>query len=293
MFKVRPIRTCAKFEPVKEPEAQIPSVELMTELVEVELQELGFYVMVSVQYASLGIADGNVYPRQNFPDTLFVICNNGMVGGYHTVFFKSGITAESVRGHIGIPIRPRLYLARNGGSLEIANDLHLYMPDSPGRAVLLDRRRSGMAAFRHDKDGGLALTATSSLQRTVLLVFRSFGGKEALVHFHISMKGVKAVALAHHVTQLVYHFPYRLVTLAAELALFLLCRYGTLGCRQQEHGRKPITHRQMTALHDRARAELHLMPAIHARPGLVARIPAQAQTAALASKRPKLTYCPY
>ena len=202
MFKVRPIRTCAKFEPVKEPEAQIPSVELITELVEVELQELGFYVMVSVQYASLGIADGNVYPRQNFPDTLFVICNNGMVGGYHTVFFKSGITAEPVRGHIGIPIRPRLYLARNGGSLEIANDLHLYMPDSPGRAVVLDRRRSGLAAFR-----------------------------------------------------------------------------------QQEHGRKLATHRQMTALHDRARAELHLMPAIHARPGLVARIPAQAQTAALATEQ--------
>ncbi len=42
MFKVRPIRTCAKFEPVKESEAQIPSVELITELVKVELQELCF-----------------------------------------------------------------------------------------------------------------------------------------------------------------------------------------------------------------------------------------------------------
>ena len=53
MFKVRPIRTCAKFEPVKESEAQIPSVELITELVKVELQELCFYVMVRVQYAPL------------------------------------------------------------------------------------------------------------------------------------------------------------------------------------------------------------------------------------------------
>ena len=75
MFKVRPIRTCAKFEPVKESEAQIPSVELITELVKVELQELCFYVMVRVQYAPFGIADGNVHPRQNFPDTLFVIRN--------------------------------------------------------------------------------------------------------------------------------------------------------------------------------------------------------------------------
>ena len=285
MFKVCPIRTCTKFEAVKEPEAQIPSVELITELVEVELQELGFYVMVSVQYASLGIADGNVYPRQNFPDTLFVVRNNGMVGCCRPVLFNSGIAAEPVRGHIGISICPGLYFARDGGSLKIDDDLHLYMPDSLGRTVFLDRRRSGQAAFRHDKNGGLALTATSSFQRTVLLIFRSFGGKEALVHFHIPMKCVKAVAPAHHVTQFVYHFPYGLVTLAAELALYLLCRYGTLGRRQQEHGRKPITHRKMAALHDRARTELHLMFAIHARPRLVARIPAQAQTAALAAEQ--------
>lgn len=108
MFKVRPIRTCAKFEPVKESEAQIPSVELITELVKVELQELCFYVMVRVQYAPFGIADGNVHPRQNFPDTLFVIRNYGMVGGCHSVLFKSGITAEPVRGQIGVSVRPRL-----------------------------------------------------------------------------------------------------------------------------------------------------------------------------------------
>lgn len=285
MFKVRPIRTCAKFEPVKESEAQIPSVELITELVKVELQELCFYVMVRVQYAPFGIADGNVHPRQNFPDTLFVIRNYGMVGGCHSVLFKSGITAEPVRGHIGVSVRPRLYLARDGGSLKIADDQHLYMPDSFGRTVLSGRRRSGPAAFGHDKDGSLALASTPSLQRTVLLVFRSFGGKEALVHFHIPMKGVKAVAPAHHIAQLMHHFPYGLVTLAAELALYLLCRYGTPGSRQQEHGRKPITHRKMAALHDRARTKLHLMFAIHASPGLMARIPAQAQTAALAAEQ--------
>ena len=160
MFKLRPIRTCAKFEPVKEPEAEMPSVELIAELVEVELQELGFYVMVRVQYASFGITDGNVHPRQDFPDTLFVVRNNGVVGYCRPVLFKGGITAEPVRGHIGLPVRPRLYLAHDGGSLEIADDLHLYMSDGLGRTVLLDRRRSGQAAFGHDKDGGLALAST-------------------------------------------------------------------------------------------------------------------------------------
>ena len=94
------------------------------------------------------------------------------------------------------------------GSLKIADDQHLYMPDSFGRTVLSGRRRSGPAAFGHDKDGSLALASTPSLQRTVLLVFRSFGGKEALVHFHIPMKGVKAVAPAHHIAQLMHHCPY-------------------------------------------------------------------------------------
>lgn len=70
MFEVRPIGTRTKFKPVKKPEADIPSVELVAELVEVELEELRFYVMVSVQYAPFGIADGNVHPGQDFPDTL-------------------------------------------------------------------------------------------------------------------------------------------------------------------------------------------------------------------------------
>ncbi len=51
MFEVRPIGTRTKFKPVKKPEAEIPSVELVAELVEVQLEELRFYVMVSVQYS--------------------------------------------------------------------------------------------------------------------------------------------------------------------------------------------------------------------------------------------------
>ena len=197
MLKLRPIRTCAKFEPVKDAETEIPSVELIAELVEVELQELDLYVMVRVQYTSFGIVDGNVHPRQDFSDTLFVVRDKGMVGGCHPVLFKSGITAEPVRGHIGISVRPRLYLAHDGGSLEIADDLHLYMPDGHGRTVLLERRRTGQAAFRQDKNGSLPLASTPTLQRTAFLILRSSGGEEALIHFHIPMKGVKAVALPH------------------------------------------------------------------------------------------------
>ena len=281
MFEVRPIGTRTKFKPVKKPEADIPSVELVAELVEVELEELRFYVMVSVQYAPFGIADGNVHPRQDFPDALFVIRNDSQVRGCHPVLFKGGIAAEPVRGHIGIPVRTLLNLPLDGGSLEIVDDLHLYMPDTLGRTVLLGRRRLWQAAFRHDKDRGLALASPSALQRTIFLFFGRFRGEEALVNLHVPMEGVASVALAHHVAQLMHHLPYGLVTLAANLALYLLGGYGTLCRRQKEHGSKPVTNRQMAALHHRTGTKLHLMFAIHARPGLVARIPAQAQTAAL------------
>ena len=128
--------------------------------------------MVSVQYAPFGIADGNVHPRQDLPDALFVIRNDSLVRGCHPVLSKRGIAAEPVRGHIGIPVL--LNLARNGGSLEIVDDLHLYMPQ---------------AAFRHDKDRGLALASPSALQRAIFLFFGRFRGKEAPVNLHVPMEG--------------------------------------------------------------------------------------------------------
>lgn len=70
MFEVRPIGTRTKFKPVKKPEADIPSVELVAELVEVELEELRFYVMVSVQYAPLALLMAMCTQGRTFP-TLF------------------------------------------------------------------------------------------------------------------------------------------------------------------------------------------------------------------------------
>ena len=259
MFEVRPIGTRTKFKPVKEPESEIPSVEFVAELVEAELEELRFYVMVSVQYAPLGVADDNVYPWQDFPDTPFVVRNDGMMGGCHPVLFKGGIAVEPVRGHIGIPVRTLFNLARNGGSLEIFDDLHLYMPDPLGRTVLLGRRRLWRSAFRHDKDRGLTLASPSALQRAIFLFFGRFRGEEALVNLHLPMEGVASVSLAHHVAQLMHHLPYGLVTLAANLALYLLGGYGTLCRCQEEHGSKPVTDRQMAALHHSARTKLHLV----------------------------------
>ena len=83
MFKVRPIGTGTKFKPVKEPEAETPPVEIVAELVEVELEKLRFYVMVSVQYAPFGVADDNAHTGEDFPDALFVVRNDTLVRGCH------------------------------------------------------------------------------------------------------------------------------------------------------------------------------------------------------------------
>ena len=120
------------------------------------------------------------------------------------VLSKRGIAVEPIRGHIGIFVRPCLYLTRDGGSLEIADDLHLYMPDTLGRTVLLDRKRLGQTTFCHDKDRGLALASSSAFQRTIFLFFRRFRGKEALVNLHVSMERVAFIAFAHHVAQPMY-----------------------------------------------------------------------------------------
>ena len=67
MFKLSSISASTEFQPLKEPKTEIPSVELVAEFVKVELQEFRLYVMVGVKDAPLGVADGDMYPRQNFP----------------------------------------------------------------------------------------------------------------------------------------------------------------------------------------------------------------------------------
>ena len=52
MFEVRLIGTRTKFKPVKEPESEIPSVELVAELVEVELED-GLLIETIIRYAGL------------------------------------------------------------------------------------------------------------------------------------------------------------------------------------------------------------------------------------------------
>jgi len=83
----------------------------------------------------------------------------------------------------------------------------------------------------------------------------------------------------------VSHFPYGLVTLAAQLTLDFLGGYGTLGRCQKEHGGEPVSDGQVASLHHRTGTQGHLMFTVHASPRAMTRIPTQTQTAAAATEK--------
>ncbi len=288
MFEISPIETSTKLKPFKEPEPEIPSVELVTELVEVELQELRLYVMVGVKYAPFSVADGDMHPRQDLAHFLLVIHDDGLMGRYRPVLFKGGVCVGPVRRDISLTVRRLFYLGCLCGRFQIVYDFHLYVPHNFGSAPFLVGRDFGKAALGHDKDGGLALASTSAFQGTVFLFFRRFSGEEAFVYLHVPVKAVACIPLAHHVTELVHHFPYGLVTLAAQLPLDFPGGYGTLGRRQEKHRGEPVTHGQVASLHHRAGTERGLMTAAAAYPRLVRLVPILVCTTATAAAKAML-----
>ena len=285
MFEFRPISASAEFQPFEQSESEVPPIELVAELIKVELQEFRLYVMVCVENAPFGIADGDMHPRQYLAHFLLVLHDYSLVGGCHPILFKGCVCVGTIRGDVCLPVRRLSYSVNLGGSLQIINDFHLYVPHGFGRAPFLPGGDIRETAFGHDKDRGLALAATPAFERTVLLAFRRFGGEKAFVYLHVSMEVVACVTLAHHVTKLVHHLPYGLVTLAPQLALDFLGGYGTFGGRQEEHGGEPVTDGQVAPLHHRAGTQGHFMFAVHAGPRSMAGIPAQAQAAATAAEK--------
>ena len=105
MFEISPIGTSAKLKPFKEPQPEMSSVELVTELVEVELQELRLYVMVGVKYAPFGVADGDMHPRQDLAHFLLVIHDDGLMGRYRPVLFKGSVCVGPIRRNICLTVR--------------------------------------------------------------------------------------------------------------------------------------------------------------------------------------------
>ena len=68
MFETRSVSTCAEFKSFKKVEAEISPVELIAELIEIELQEICFDIVIRVKDTPLCIAYGYVYPWKHLAD---------------------------------------------------------------------------------------------------------------------------------------------------------------------------------------------------------------------------------
>lgn len=74
MLETRPISACAKFKPVEQVKSEISSVELIAELIEIELQEICFDIVIRVKDTPLCIAYGYVYPWKHLADHGLLCC---------------------------------------------------------------------------------------------------------------------------------------------------------------------------------------------------------------------------
>lgn len=66
MFEISLIGTSAKFKPFKESESEIPSVELVTKLVN-KVRGTLLLCHVGIKDGPFGVADGNMHPSKTFP----------------------------------------------------------------------------------------------------------------------------------------------------------------------------------------------------------------------------------
>lgn len=202
--------------------------------------------MMNIQQQPLGIAYGDVYPRQEGLDGLLA-GSEGLVAG--DVFVEFDIGCGIVRGqsHGWLQL-----LFDNIGDclrLQVGDDLHLEMSHRFGGSSFLGFPHGG-CAFDHDKDIGLPLAAVSAFQRPVPLVLWKLDGKEALVQFHLTGEQVAFITLTHDIPKFVAHLPNGLIAFVAQLTAEFLRGKGFLRARQQEHGCYPVTERQLAVFHD-------------------------------------------
>lgn len=107
MFEIWPIGTGAKFEPIEKVEAEISSVELIAELIEVELQEITLDVVIRIKDASLGITYGDMYPWEYFAHKGLVFHYIRVMTANNAMVDEGSVRTRSICG--------RLCLVVNGG----------------------------------------------------------------------------------------------------------------------------------------------------------------------------------
>lgn len=217
VFEVWSIGACVKFEPVKEMEATISSVEFVEELIEVELQEISLNTMIGIKDTPPCVTDGYVYSWKHFADESLVFHNIRIVLGHNLVFYEGGIRMGSIRGRTCAAVHSLSNLVFLYVSFQIGKHFHLDMPYTFSCAVCPHSSPGWRGTLSHDKNRSLLLATVTTLEWVTFLSLRCFRREEALVKFHLVEKPIKPIALAHDITKLVHHIPYWLVTFPAQL----------------------------------------------------------------------------
>jgi hypothetical protein len=260
--------------------SKVSSVEHVAEFVEVILNKFRFSTVICVQKKPLGVADGDMYPWENFSDVLFFDNLKGMTFDH---LFYSDIGFGSIGRDLAVCLDAFPYDFLSRFSLEIRKDNHFDMSDRLVTGMFLRTTSFARSTFRHNKNRRLTLSASATFLLIVLFIFFRFRRKESVIYLNHSGKPVKVVTLTHNVTKFVNHLPDRLVTLMTQLTLDLKSGKAFLcGCQKMD-GIEPVHKRQVGVHHNRSGGQCRFMMTFRAHPGFFALVPVLFVVAATAA----------
>ena len=267
--------------------SEISSIELVTEFIKIELQELPLDSMVHVREYGFRIGYGRVHPRKHLVPFLG-LDDTGfrLVHGLAYFHMRRGSIHDDFGGILFTKVIHGLFY---GVCPKVFYDDHAQMA---GLADFLPLLWSlNRPALHHYKDFGLALAAVAPFKRFIPfpLVLR---GEMSLVQLCHAAELVTGIPLPHDAADFVHHFPNGLVAFVAKLALYLKDGKSLFRTGQQMDGCEPIRQRQLAALEQCTGTQGDDMLAGSTLPTLVIFIPMVANPTAMRAYQPfPLTQC--
>jgi len=209
-------------------------------------------MVIIAQKVSLSIANCNVNPRQLFSslsrrnDALKVLINH---------FIKPTIARKTISFDLCFRVHAILNDLIDCFRRKIRHRLH-FEKLTPG-VLLIFLRVFNIFGLRHNQNGRLRFATTPPF--AFLPGFancRRFNCREvSFIHFCKPEKFMLVIPSAHSHSNLLYHKPYRLITLKAKLPLYFLRRYTFLGRGHQMHNYVPIPEGKIRRFHYRSTSQ--------------------------------------
>ena len=235
---------------------KIPSVELVAVLVKVVLEVFPLDAVVHAKEQPLGVADGDMDPRERLPRFLPWDHLGSMPLNHLT---QAGIRGGAVRIDGGGSGDLVGYMRFDVLGRQAVDGHHFKVPHLPVPALLALPDFLVLFVHRpaldHHQHLGLPLAAAATLERLAAVGTLHRDAEKAVVEFDEPLERVSGVPPAHRLAQLVQHRPDRFVVFVPQLALDLQGRKALAGAGQQMGGYKPVPEGQFRAVHHRVAAQ--------------------------------------